>query len=42
MAVATNNSFMAAESVERQLRLPVLVTVPKGARLAEGTGFSVG
>jgi uncharacterized protein involved in exopolysaccharide biosynthesis len=36
IAVASNNTFVAAESVERQLRLPVLVTVPREAGLKGG------
>jgi uncharacterized protein involved in exopolysaccharide biosynthesis len=40
VSVAANNTFMTAESVERLLRLPVLVTVPRGAK--GGAGFAVG
>lgn len=39
IAVAANNTFVAAESVERQLHLPVLVTVPRDAGL---NGLAVG
>ena len=41
IAVATNNSFMTAESVERLLRLPVLVTVPRAGKNG-GAGFVAG
>jgi uncharacterized protein involved in exopolysaccharide biosynthesis len=42
ISVAANNTFMTAESVERLLRLPVLVTVPRGGRGSSGPGFAAG
>jgi polysaccharide biosynthesis protein PslE len=42
VAVATNNSFMTAEGVERLLRLPVLVTVPRATVKNGGAGFVAG
>ena len=42
VSVAANNTFMTAESVERLLRLPVLVTVPRGGKNGGGPGFAVG
>jgi hypothetical protein len=40
--VAANNTFMTAESVERLLRLPVLVTVPRGDAAKGGAGLVAG
>ena len=42
VAVAANNTFMTAESVERLLRLPVLVTVPRGGAAKGGAGLVAG
>jgi uncharacterized protein involved in exopolysaccharide biosynthesis len=42
ISVAANNTFMTAEGVERLLRLPVLVTVPRGAKNHGGAGFVIG